>query len=67
MFNEEKILHLLSEIEADERLNMKPASVKINAPLALIQLSLEAQSDVLRTILQLPMCKHNKETGKWEA
>ena len=51
MRTKEEIKERLETIEADERLSYPPAQIQINAPLALIQLSLETQRDVLKWIL----------------
>ncbi len=40
-------------IEGDERLHYPPANVAINAPLALIQVQLEATQATLRWVLKL--------------
>ena len=52
MKTEAEIVEKLSEIEQDERLGYKTATIAINAPLALIQLSLETKRDLLRWILE---------------
>jgi hypothetical protein len=41
----------LEEIEADERLHYPAALGQINAPLALIRVSLEARANLLRWVL----------------
>jgi len=41
----------LDEIEADERFHYPPANVLVNAPLALIQVELKAQHEVLTWLL----------------
>lgn len=51
MKTEEEIKNRLDIVMADERLSYPPARVDINAPLALIQLSLETQRDVLQWVL----------------
>jgi hypothetical protein len=61
-----EIFNLLKEVESDERLHYKSVDVYTNAPLALEQLTLETKSDVLRKILKMPFCEHNKDTGRWE-
>lgn len=48
---------MLAEAKADERLAYKPADVFTNAPLALIQVSLEAQVHTLERVLGLPLSK----------
>jgi len=42
----------LKEIEADERINYPAATIAENAPLALLQLHLETQRDVLKWVLK---------------
>jgi len=42
----------IAEIDADERVHYPTATVEVNAPLALIQLSLETQRDTYRRVLQ---------------
>jgi hypothetical protein len=51
MKTKEEIQEKLDEVNADERLGYAPAQVHINAPLALIQLSLETQRDILEWVL----------------
>ena len=51
MKTKEEIEAKLSEIESDERLSYPPATIDINAPLALIQLSLECKRDLIKWIL----------------
>ncbi len=41
----------IEKIESDDRLKGKPALVHINAPLALIQCSLQTQIDILKWVL----------------
>jgi hypothetical protein len=41
----------IAKIEADKRLHYPSANVQINAPLALIQLTLETRRDALRWVL----------------
>jgi len=40
----------IKEIDDDERYHYKPASIKINAPLALMQMEMVTEMDVLKTI-----------------
>lgn len=47
----EEIKERLKELEGDERLGYPTASIQINAPLALIQLSLGTQVDILKWVL----------------
>ena len=49
---EQRIRQKLHELKSDDRLKGKPASVQINAPLALIQLSLEARIEALEWVLK---------------
>lgn len=51
MKNEIEILKKLKEIKDDERLSYPSANVEINAPLALIQISLEGQISILKWVL----------------
>jgi len=51
MMSEKDMQLRIKEIESDARFRAKPATVDINAPLALIQLSLEVERDVLRQVL----------------
>ncbi len=51
MKTEQEIRYKLYEILADERLGYPLATVQINAPLALVQLSLEVKRDILKWIL----------------
>lgn len=48
---ENEIREKLEEITKDERLGYKTATIVENAPLALIQLSLETKRDVLKWVL----------------
>lgn len=54
MKSEKEIEAILIEVENDERLYYKTAIVFSNAPLALIQCSLEVRSSLLRKILDKP-------------
>jgi hypothetical protein len=47
----EEIKKKLENIESDVRLGYKPASVDVNAPLALIQCSLGSMRDMLKWVL----------------
>ena len=49
-----EIDNMLSRVEGDKRLYYGTAIIQINAPLALIQLVLETQSNTIRDILGLP-------------
>ncbi len=49
----EQIKLRIKEILKDERLSYKTANIQINAPLALIQLSLEVELHTLQKILGL--------------
>ena len=40
-------------IEADERYHYKPASIQVNAPLALIQLDMNSRMTVLKQVLKM--------------
>jgi len=52
MRSEKEIKEKLEALASDERLSYKPASVLINAPLALIQVDLKAQVDILKWVLR---------------
>ena len=41
---------IIQEVENDERYHYKPASIDINAPLALMQVVLETQIDIAKKI-----------------
>ena len=47
----QEIRSKLDQIISDERLSYEPANVFINAPLALIQVHLKAQADILHWVL----------------
>ena len=49
--NKDQINARINEILADERLSYKPADIFSNAPLALIQLSLEVELHTLQNVL----------------
>jgi hypothetical protein len=49
----EKIQAMIDRIEKDDRYNYEPASVQINAPLALIQVEMKAQVRALKWALGL--------------
>lgn len=51
MKTEAEIRAILTELETDERLRYPSATVDINAPLALVQLELEAKVNTLKWIL----------------
>ena len=53
MKTEGELRRMLKEIEDDERLHYPCANVQINAPLALIQVALEAQRAILLWALNL--------------
>jgi hypothetical protein len=52
MKSETEIRKRLTEIENDERLSYPPATIQVNAPLALIQTQLETASTYLRWVLE---------------
>ena len=52
MRSERMIRERLKKLLTDERLHYKAADVYINAPLALIQVGLETERDVLRWVLR---------------
>ncbi len=49
---EKEIRAKLKEIESDERLSYKPATLEVNAPLALIQLEGHTKINVLEWVLE---------------
>ena len=49
--DKEQINARINEILADERISYKPADIFSNAPLALIQLSLEVELHTLQKVL----------------
>ncbi len=51
MKSEQEIKEMLEKVEADERLHYPPATIQINAPLALIQLELETKQRILKWVL----------------
>lgn len=53
MKTETRIRNRLDEIESTPQFKQRPAEIFSNAPLALIQTGLEAQSEVLRWVLNL--------------
>jgi len=48
----DEIKERLEFLQGDERLGYPPANIQINAPLALIQLSLGTQVDILKWVLE---------------
>lgn len=52
MKNEKKIKEKLEELKKDERVNYPPANVFSNAPLALIQVELDAKIKTLEWVLK---------------
>ncbi len=57
MRSEQEVRDSLSRVSGDERLTYEPVLVQVNAPLALIQVELEARKNVLRWMLGLdPTC-----------
>jgi hypothetical protein len=65
MKSADEILKKLNEVCSDERLSYEPANVFANAPLALIQTSLETQRDVLQWVLNIDKKdkKEDENTG----
>lgn len=47
-----EIKDVIKKIEADERLSYEPAKVEVNAPLALVQVNLQAKVDTLKWVLK---------------
>lgn len=54
----DEILSRLQSIENDERLWYPAATVFVNAPLALIQVTLATEAQTLRNVLNLPLIKY---------
>jgi hypothetical protein len=52
MKTEQAIREQIAKLEADERYSYPPAQVQINAPLALIQVELEAKVQTLKWVLR---------------
>jgi len=57
MKSEKYILERINEIKKDTRLYQEPATLLINAPLALIQLTLEVELNTLEQVLELPLSR----------
>jgi len=55
MKSERQLRKKLAELKADERVYYQPATVFENAPLALIQLGLETEINLLEQILEIPL------------
>lgn len=55
-----KIRKRVDEIRGDERLSYATADIFTNAPLALIQISMEMELHTLETILGVPLTKFNE-------
>jgi hypothetical protein len=58
--NEDQIKARIEELLGDERLSYKTANIVINAPLALIQLSIEVELHTLQKVLGLPLTNFKK-------
>ena len=52
MRTESEIREEIEELEADPRLKYHPASVQINAPLALIQVEIDSRISALKWVLK---------------
>ena len=52
MRTEKELKKKLAELKNDERHKYKPALVEINAPLALVQVSIQAKIDTLEWVLK---------------
>lgn len=59
MQSPDKIQQRIDEILADDRLSYPAANIQINAPLALIQLSMEVELHTLQRVLQVPLTNFN--------
>lgn len=64
MLKEDKIKARIDEILADDRLSYKTADVFINAPLALIQLSMEIELHALQKVLEVPLTNFKELRGE---
>lgn len=53
--NNQEIQKRIDEILADERMSYKTANIMINAPLALVQLSMETELHTLQRVLGVPL------------
>ena len=62
MRTESEVRDRLAICLADARLHYPPASVVINAPLALIQVALEEERDILEWVLDDPQSEKEPET-----
>lgn len=63
----DEIQKKLREVCSDERLSYEPANVFVNAPLALIQTSLETERRVLQWVLDIGKEeKKDEDTGNGE-
>ena len=51
MKTKEQIQAKINEYKSDERYNYPPATIEINAPLALIQLGMESKVSILEWVL----------------
>lgn len=56
----DEILNRIDVILNDERLSYKTANTFINAPLALIQLTMETELHTLQKVLKLPLTNFKK-------
>lgn len=58
-----KLRERLDEIDRDERFHYPAASVMVNAPLALIQMGMEAEAVLICRVLEIPHLKKRSERG----
>lgn len=70
MKSESELLQELAKLRTDERVSYPTANVVINAPLALVQITLETRIHALewvlglpRSVFPLPKTKKNKKKG----
>lgn len=54
---DEEIQNRIAEIVADGRLSQETATVFVNAPLALVQMSMSAELHTLQKVLGVPLTK----------
>lgn len=60
MLTEQQIKAKIKEILADERVSYAAANIFTNAPLAMIQLSMETQVHAYETVLDIPLTNFAK-------
>ena len=63
MLSEEECKILLDEMEKLQPLHVAIATTDDNAPLALVQVSIKSQCDMLRTVLELDFVNYHQGVG----